>query len=158
MPLKPLRLIAVGRLRTPHWIGAAEHYVTRNSRWRQFIETDVRDGNASLPILARNAIEGKEILAALNPEDIPICLDEHGKSMTTETFASFLQRLSENASRRPCFIIGGAFGLAPDVLKAAAHVLALGPMTLPHELARVLLLEQIYRAESIIRGLPYHHA
>ena len=57
----------------------------------------------------------------------------------------------------PCFIIGGAYGLCPAVRNKARRVLSLGPMTFPHELAQVLLLEQLYRADAILRGAPYHH-
>lgn len=157
MTLKPLRIIAVGRIRTPFWKSAAEHYITRITRWRTFTETIVRDGEPALPILDRNALEGKGILAALAPTDIPICLDERGKQFTSRQFSVFLDELSENVSRRPCFIIGGAFGLDDTVKQAARHTIALGALTLPHELARVVLLEQVYRAEALLRNLPYHH-
>jgi len=110
-----------------------------------------------LPIVDRNALEGKGILSALSASDIPVVLDERGKTFTSRQFSAFLERLSENASRRPCFIIGGAFGLDDSVKQAAAHLIALGPLTMTHELARVVLFEQLYRAESLTRGLPYHH-
>ena len=117
----------------------------------------VKDGDAALPVPERNKIEGQRILAALTPQDICICMDERGKAHTSEQFAAFLERLSENATAAPCFIIGGAFGLDESVRTAARHVISLGPMTLPHELARVVLLEQLYRAEAIVRRVPYHH-
>ncbi|MEG1610753.1 MAG: 23S rRNA (pseudouridine(1915)-N(3))-methyltransferase RlmH [Bilophila sp.] len=157
MTLKPLRILVVGRIRTPFWKSAAEHYSTRISRWRAFTETVVRDGDPALPILDRNALEGKGILAALTPQDIPICLDERGKNFTSRQFSVFLDEISENVSRRPCFIIGGAYGLDDTVKQAARYTLALGTLTFPHELARVVLLEQLYRAEALIRNLPYHH-
>lgn len=157
MTLRPLRIIAVGRIRTPFWKSAAEHYSTRISRWRAFTETIVRDGEPALPILDRNALEGKGILGALTPTDIPVCLDERGKQFTSRQFSIFLDELSENISRRPCFIIGGAFGLDDAVKQAARHTIALGSLTLPHELARVVLFEQLYRAEALLRNLPYHH-
>ncbi len=157
MTLKPLRIVAVGRLRTPFWKAAADHYVERLVRWRAFTETIVRDGDPALPIVDRNALEGKGILAALTPADIPVALDERGKTFTSRQFSTFLEQLSENAGRRPCFIIGGAFGLDDAVKRAARHTIALGPLTMTHELARVVLFEQLYRAESLTRGLPYHH-
>ena len=150
MTLKPLRIVAVGRLKTPFWKAAAEHYVERLARWRAFTESIVRDGDPSLPIVDRNALEGKGILSALSASDIPVVL-------TSRQFSAFLERLSENAGRRPCFIIGGAFGLDDSVKQAASHLIALGPLTMTHELARVVLFEQLYRAESLTRGLPYHH-
>ena len=157
MTLKPLRIIAVGRRKTPFWKAAAEHYADRILRWRSYTETIIRDGDSALPIVDRNALEGKGILAAVTPADIPVVLDEHGKQFSSRQFSAFLERLSENGSRRPCFIIGGAFGFDPAVKRIAAHTIALGPLTLPHELARVVLLEQLYRAESLLRNIPYHH-
>ena len=157
MTLKPLRIVAVGRLRTPFWKAAADHYVERLVRWRAFTETIVRDGDPALPIVDRNALEGKGILAALTPADTPVALDERGKTFTSRQFSPFLEQLSENAGRRPCFIIGGAYGLDEAVRQRAWKLVSLSSMTFPHELARVLLLEQLYRAECIIRKVPYHH-
>ncbi len=157
MALKPLRIVAVGRLRTPHWKAAAAHYLGRLSRWRAVTEIVVRDGDAALSPAARNAAEGRALLAALRPGDVPICLDERGRSLTSRRFADLLQELSEDANRTPCFVVGGAFGLDEAVRAAADRLLAFGPMTLPHELARVVLLEQLYRAEALLRNVPYHH-
>lgn len=158
MTLKPLSIIAVGRLKTPFWKDAAAHYAARLKRWRALREIVVKDGNASLPREERNALEGKNILAALTPSDVVVCLDERGTARVSTDFAAFLAHLSENTNRAPCFIIGGAFGLSDAVREAARHTISLGPMTLPHELARVVLLEQLYRAEAILRKVPYHHA
>lgn len=154
---KPLRIVAVGRLRTPHWVAAAAHYLERLNHWRTVQVQLVKDGDASLPISDRNALEGQRLLAAFAPTDCVICLDEHGKHQTSQEFSKFLQRLSEDANKIPCFVLGGAFGLSPAVGSAAQHTISLGPMTLPHELARVVLLEQLYRAEAIVRRVPYHH-
>lgn len=157
MALKPLRIMAVGQIRTPHWKAAAAHYLERLRRWRDIREHVIKDGQAALPVAERNKIEGQRLLAALAPADCCICMDERGTAHTSEQFAVFLERLSENATSVPCFIIGGAYGLDDSVRAAARHVISLGPMTLPHELARVVLLEQIYRAEAIVRRVPYHH-
>lgn len=155
--LKPLRIVAVGRLRTPHWKAAAAHYLSRLSRWRAVEETCVRDADPAFSPAARCAAEGRALLAALTPADIPICLDERGECLASRRFAALLQDLSEDANRTPCFVVGGAFGLDDAVRAAARHILAFGPLTLPHELARVVLLEQLYRAECLLRHVPYHH-
>lgn len=154
---KPLRIVAVGRLRTRHWVEAAAHYLERLKHWRTVHMHLVKDGDASLPMVERNALEGQRLLAALAPNDHVICLDECGKHMTSQAFSAFLQRRSEDANKVPCFVVGGAFGLSPAIREAAHETISLGPMTLPHELARVLLLEQLYRAEAIVRRVPYHH-
>lgn len=157
MALKPLRILAVGQLRTAHWKSAAAHYMERLRHWRAVRETLIKDGDAALPLPERNRLEGQRLLAALTPTDCCVCMDERGKSYSSTEFAAFLQRISENNARVPCFVLGGAFGLDPAVREASRHVISLGPMTLPHELARVVLLEQLYRAEAILRRVPYHH-
>lgn len=157
MSSKSLRLIVVGRLRIPFWRAAAEYYYKRISCWRVIYETIIKDGNSSLSVSQRKAMEGKNILAALEPIDIPICLDEKGKSISSQEFANFLRNYFENTTKRPCFIIGGAFGLDSSVCNIANDCLSLGNITFPHELARVIFLEQVYRAETLLRNIPYHH-
>jgi 23S rRNA (pseudouridine1915-N3)-methyltransferase len=155
--VKKLRIIAVGALRSPHWKAAAAHYLERLKPWRRIHEHVVKDADAGLPEAERTRLEGQRLLQVVRAEDYLICLDERGKSMPSPLFAAFLNEISANASRTPCFVLGGPFGLAERVRSQARLVLSLGPMTLPHELARVLLLEQIYRAEAILRKNPYHH-
>jgi 23S rRNA (pseudouridine1915-N3)-methyltransferase len=84
-----------------------------------------------------------------------VALDEHGKGLTTRQLASEFQTWSESG-RDTVFLLGGADGLAPEILARAELVLALSPMTLPHALARVVLVEQLYRAWSLLAGHPYH--
>lgn len=155
--LRSFRILAVGRIKTSFWQQAAAHYFERLRHNCRVTESIVKDGGASLPPSTRNAEEGSRIISAIGPSDIVVCLDEHGKNRTSRDFATFLEQLTENSTRQPCFIIGGAFGLDKAVLQRADHKMALGPMTYPHELARVLLLEQLYRADAILRGSPYHH-
>lgn len=152
-----IQIIAVGRLREPHWKSAAEAYGKRLRRGYDLVETIIRDGDSSLPGPERSAVEGDRILQALKGTVMPVCLDERGESMTSASFARFLRQAFDTA-RTPCFVIGGAYGLSDAVRDRAAKLLSFGPMTLPHELARVLLFEQLYRADSIMHGRPYHHA
>ncbi|MFV0421207.1 23S rRNA (pseudouridine(1915)-N(3))-methyltransferase RlmH [Oleidesulfovibrio sp.] len=155
--MKAIRIIAVGKLKTAHWKAAADHYLTRLNRAFKIDETIIKDGNAALPAAERNAQEGERILAALAPQDLPICMDELGKQFTSQNFSAFLAPMWEDANRRPCFIIGGAYGLSDAVRDVARHTIALSGMTFPHEMARVILYEQLYRADAIIKGTPYHH-
>lgn len=157
MSLKPLRLITVGRPRAGFWRDAAAHYLERLARWRAVTESVIRDADPALPPERKVQEEGRNILRILTPDDIVICLDEHGASRTSRDFARWLNEMSADATRRPCFVVGGPFGLDEAVLTRARHLVAFGPQTLPHELARVLLLEQLYRAESLLRNTPYHH-
>ena len=157
MSLKPLRLITVGRPRAGFWRDAAAHYLERLVRWRAVTESVVRDADPALPPERKVQEEGRNILRILTPDDIVICLDERGTSRTSRDFARWLDEMSADATRRPCFVVGGPFGLDETVRTRARHLVAFGPQTLPHELARVLLLEQLYRAESLLRNTPYHH-
>ena len=154
---KPLRLISVGRLKTPFWKDAAAHYLARITRWRRLECTEVRAGDAALPPDRRNSLEGRRILEALAPQDVPLVLDERGLSLTSPQLAALLRQLDQEARGRACFIVGGAWGLDEAVRGRAYRLISLSAMTLPHELARVVLLEQLYRAECILRKVPYHH-
>jgi len=154
--MKRIKIIAVGRLKTPHWKDAAAHYMKRLSHSLRLEEIIVRDAALALPVTERKIREGASILKQTRPDNALICLDEGGKQMSSRTFAEFLSCLA-TSGKIPCFAIGGAYGLASDVLNAATHTLAFGPMTFPHELARVILLEQLYRAERILAGSGYHH-
>ena len=150
-------MISVGKIKTPFWKDAAAHYAGRIARWRPLALTEVRDGDAALPAGQRATLEGKRLLESLQPRDVPIVLDERGAALTSPELARCLRQLDESGRGRPCFLIGGAYGLDGDVRRRAWKCLSLSAMTLPHELARVLLLEQIYRAECILRNVPYHH-
>ena len=99
--------------------------------------------------------EGERILAQVPPGATLAACAEGGKGMTSSAFATWLQTARDEA-RDLAIAIGGAFGLSDSVMKAAAMRLSLAPFTLPHELARVVLAEQVYRSGTISRGEPYH--
>ena len=99
--------------------------------------------------------EADAIRAALRPDETLIALMEQGDTLASVPFA---QRLEQFGNQRLAFVIGGADGLTPE-LKAQAHWrLSLSPMTFPHELARLMLVEQLFRAQAIVQGSPYHRA
>jgi 23S rRNA (pseudouridine1915-N3)-methyltransferase len=154
--MKNLRLLVVGPVKAPWFREAATHYLSALCRHVTAEEVVVRDGKGAEPA-RRLAEEGRAILSKLGPRDYLIVLDERGRSLASRALADRLGQLFEDPGRRPCFVVGGAFGLAPDVLARADWTLALGPGTLPHELARVVLYEQLYRAATILAGTPYHH-
>ena len=151
-----VRLLCVGKLKTPFWREAAAHYRERLGRWRRVELVEVRDGDAPLPPAARSAQEGRRLMEVLAREAAPVALDEGGEMLGSPGLAALLRRFDE-AAVRPCFVVGGPFGLSPEVRDACSRRLSLSAMTWPHELARVLLLEQLYRAECILRNIPYHH-
>lgn len=103
-------------------------------------------------------VEGKALLGSVGAGGCIVALDERGKLMSSEDFARFLEKLALEGYRSCHFLIGAADGHAPAVREKAHHLLSLSPMTWPHQLAAVMLIEQLYRAGQILKGHPYHRA
>jgi len=101
--------------------------------------------------------EGKEILSKLKPSDIVVILDDKGKEFTSTAFASFLENKMAIGTKRLVFIIGGAYGFSEEVYLRSNEKVSLSKMTFSHQLIRLVFMEQIYRAFTIIKGEPYHH-
>ncbi|EHJ46891.1 SPOUT methyltransferase [Solidesulfovibrio carbinoliphilus subsp. oakridgensis] len=154
--MKPVRLLVVGAAKAPWFRDAAAHYLMALRRYLPAEEVVVRDGKAS-EAARRKTEEGKALLGKIGARDFLVVLDEGGTSLTSRALAGRLRTMVEDPGRSPSFVVGGAFGLSPEVLARADMTLALGPGTLPHELARVVLYEQLYRAAAINAGAPYHH-
>jgi 23S rRNA (pseudouridine1915-N3)-methyltransferase len=101
--------------------------------------------------------EGQMILDWLQPDDYLVALDERGKQKTSEELAAFIEQRANESRKRVIFLIGGAFGLDEKVIKRADFTWSLSKLVFPHQLVRLLLAEQLYRACTIIRGEKYHH-
>lgn len=147
---------AVGKPRDAALAAATRDYEERASRYWPLVYAEVREepSRARQPdeVLLREATR----LRAAVPKGAGIWLcDSAGKRHTSEEFAKWMQRAREDA-RDVAFLIGGAFGLDADLKKEAAGAISLSSLTFPHELARLVLAEQMYRAGTIIRGEPYH--
>ncbi len=104
------------------------------------------------------ADEGERLLGKLGPRDRLVALVVSERGWSSEHLAKRLESWSHLGATRICFALGSADGLAPSVVERAAERWSFGPMTLPHDLARALAWEQLYRANAILRGAPYHHA
>jgi len=113
--------------------------------------------SAKTDIREKRSIESAQILKQLTAGDRLIVLDERGESISSEKFASWIETSMNEGVKRVVFAIGGPFGHAPELRQRAWKKLAFSPMVLNHEIARVLLAEQIYRASTIIWGGKYHH-
>jgi 23S rRNA (pseudouridine1915-N3)-methyltransferase len=150
-----LIVAAVGKPRNAELAAAIEHYESRAARYWPLDIREVRDeaGRGASPEQVRER-EGERLSSRIAGANVIAC-DERGIGMTSQKFASFLQEARERA-RDVAFVIGGAFGLADALRDGAQTRLALAPWTLPHELARLVLAEQLYRAGTIVRGEPYH--
>lgn len=155
-PLK-IRLIVVGRLREPHWVPAANDYAQRLRHYLDLEIVEIKDrvgkGKSDTEAVAA---EGNDIQQALRSEASTIVLDIAGKQLSSTEFARWLQNFFENGQRTLDFVLGGPLGLSADLIKRADARLSLSTMTLPHELARIVLLEQLYRGCTILRGEKYH--
>lgn len=151
-----IRVISVGRDRTGPLVEASKDYGERIRRYVGFELVEVRESplrKGSAPDGVRR-IEAERIEEALGP-GVTVAIDERGRSLSSEQWAAHLDRWR---GERPTaqFMIGGPVGLARDLVRRADDRWSLGPLTLPHRLARVVVLEQLYRALTILRGEPYH--
>lgn len=102
--------------------------------------------------------EAESIIGYLQNDDYLVALDEHGKQMTSEGLAQFIQKRSHESTRRLVFLIGGAYGLDNKVLARAQFQWSLSQLVFPHQLVRLILSEQVYRACTILRNEKYHHS
>lgn len=152
-----ISVIAVGRLKERFWREAAEEYLKRLGPYADVRITEIADRDPGRGGQAKAlADEAADILKATPADAHVITLEIDGAQMTSEAFSARLAALGLEGRSNVAFVIGGSHGLAPDVAARANERLSLGRMTLPHNMARVVLLEQIYRAFRIARGEPYH--
>ncbi len=151
-----ITIAAVGRLRTPHWQAAQADYLQRLRRYTRVELVEVRDEvGGHVPDEVAIEREGEALLQSV--ADLPwvVALDATGRQAGSVRLARYLGKKVE-VYRDVGFVIGGPLGLAPAVLERANEQLSLSRLTFPHELARVILLEQLYRAATILSGEPYH--
>jgi 23S rRNA (pseudouridine1915-N3)-methyltransferase len=146
----------VGKPRDPNLAGAIREYEARAARYWPIEVHEVRDepARSGSADLVRER-EGERLLAAIPTSAQVVTCELTGRTMSSEAFARWMQDQRERA-RDVAIVIGGAFGLGDVVKHRASLSIALAPWTLPHELARLVLAEQMYRAGTIARGEPYH--
>ena len=150
-----IKFVWVGKLKKKYWQQSFVHYWSNLSKFYDLQEVIVKDVTHGTQVQRINK-EGELILDKITPRDFVVTLDEKGNLLSSRKLAQNLRNWIESGVR-PCFIIGGAYGLSQDVQKKAKFCLSLSPMTFPHEMARVILLEQLYRAATILKNFPYHH-
>jgi 23S rRNA (pseudouridine1915-N3)-methyltransferase len=149
-----LVLLAVGKLR-PSYREAMDDYLRRLGRHVKVREVEVREASRAPTVDARRSEEAGRLLARRPAGARLVALARLGAGWSSEELARRLGRWMQEA-RPVALAIGGSHGLAPDLLADAGDRWSLGPLTLPHELARVVVAEQLYRAVTILRGEPYH--
>ena len=149
-------VLAVGRPRQAALADAIRDYEARAARYWTLDVIEVKEESARSvsPEMVRDR-EGERLLSRTPADAQVVACDPGGESMTSETFAAWMSDLRDRA-HNVAFVIGGAYGLGNSLRARAGKRLSLAPWTLPHELARLILVEQLYRAGSIGRGEPYH--
>lgn len=153
-----LRLVAVGRLKHGHAADGCATYAERLGRLMPFEAIEVRDARRTRtgdPIRWK-AEEAAALRAAVPEGGLLIALDERGRQFTSRGFAQWLGKARDRGVPHASFVVGGPDGLDPDLRGAADLVWALGQLTMPHDLARLVLMEQLYRAANILGGTRYH--
>src|ERR1700674_2637730 len=153
-----MRLVVavVGKARNPALGEAIRDYETRAARYWPLDVHEVREERASGSSVERVKEKESVRLSERIPDSAQtVACEQGGRTLDSAQFAEFLLRARDD-DRDLAFLIGGAFGLATDVSARATLKLSLAPWTLPHELARLVLVEQIYRAGTLVRGEPYH--
>jgi 23S rRNA (pseudouridine1915-N3)-methyltransferase len=151
-----IRFLSVGKTDDREYARGIERYRGRIEAWAKVEERAVRAEPERGDAAAGR--EARRLLAEIDDRDRVVALDEKGKLRTTAEFARFLGEHLDRDSRRLVFVVGGASGLDASVLARAEEILSLSPMTFPHQVARLLLIEQVYRALSVRAGLRYHRA
>ena len=151
-----ITILAVGKIKEKHFAEGVDEYTKRlkpyvNLKVVELVQVAFSNGNRE----KAKTEEGKKIVNYLekNKEKYIIILDEHGLDFTSHQFSKYLQKLNKPI----IFVIGGALGLSKEVLDSADYTMALSQFTFPHELARLVLVEQIYRAATIANNKTYHY-
>jgi len=156
-----ITFITVGKLKEKHIKAAVDEYAKRLSKYAKFNIIEVADEPAREKISDAEAQmvlreEGERILKYIKESGYVIATDISGTQMGSEEFAGKITKLSVDGYSHIYFIIGGSLGLCPKVTQKADYLLSFSKMTFPHQLMRVILAEQVYRAFRIISGEPYH--
>ena len=150
-----IEIIAVDRLRSPWAREAVDEYLGRVRRYSAVERKDVKRAGEDAAAVLR---EGERLLklVAPGPGDRLVALDPAGAPLDSAGWAHLLGGYASEGAGRVVFVVGGAGGLSEAVREAATRIVGLGPQTVSHELAQVVLAEQLYRAWTILRGEPYH--
>ena len=150
-----ITLAVIGKTEVGFVRQGIEEYVKRLQHYVQFNIQYIGDVNMSEA--QQKVAEGKSLLAALDTSDHVVLLDEHGTERTSMDYSQWLQRRMASGCKRMVFVVGGPYGFSQEVYDRANEKISLSKMTFPHELVRLIFVEQLYRAFTILRHEPYHH-
>lgn len=150
-----MRLIWIGRTKNEHLRALVDEYLKRLNRFTPCEVAELREGAGRDAACEVRAEEGARILQALRPGELTVLLDVEGRQWSSPELAAEIENWQARGTKAVAFVIGGHYGVAPEVKARADIRWSLSRLTLTHEMARVVLAEQLYRAYTIMRGLPY---
>lgn len=145
------RFVWIGKTKDRNWKALQDEYLQRLSHFVKCEITEIKDSAGH----ETPEIEGKRILEILNPKTFAVLLDVGGKAISSHDLAGVIENWQDRGLKEVTFIIGGANGVSEEIRGKADYLLSLSFLTFTHEMARVVLLEQLYRGYSIIKGFPY---
>ncbi|MDR2968028.1 MAG: 23S rRNA (pseudouridine(1915)-N(3))-methyltransferase RlmH [Tannerellaceae bacterium] len=151
--------IVIGKTDTSYFTEAVDEYKRRLMHYIPFemnVIPDIKNVR-NLPEMQQKEKEGELILKAIQPGDYLVLLDERGKEFTSLQFASYMEKKTHTVARRLVFAVGGPYGFSEAVYRAASEKISLSRMTFSHQMIRMIFIEQLYRAMTILKGEPYHH-
>ena len=154
-----IALFQTGKTTDKHISELADLYSNRIKKYTGFEIITIPDvkNTKNMPVQEQKAKEATKIIQSVTDDDYIILLDERGKELRTLEFSGTLEKMFFLPKKRIVFIIGGPWGFSEAVYKRADYKMSLSKMTYPHQLVRLLFLEQLYRVFTIIKGEPYHH-
>ena len=154
-----ITLTVIGKTEVGYVRQGIDEYVKRLQHYVQFDIRYISDvkGTRNMSEAQQKVAEGRALLATLESSDHVVLLDEHGTERTSMDFSQWLQRRMASGSKRLVLVVGGPYGFSQEVYDRANEKVSLSKMTFPHELVRLIFVEQLYRAFTILKGEPYHH-
>jgi 23S rRNA (pseudouridine1915-N3)-methyltransferase len=154
-----IALLQIGKTSDKHISDVVDLYASRIKKYSVFEVITLTDlkNTKNMSVQEQKLKEGKRIIQSLGNEDYVIFLDEKGKEFRTLEFSEWMGKIFMLPKKRIVFVIGGPWGFSDDVYNRADFKMSLSKMTFPHQLVRLLFLEQLYRMFTIIKGEPYHH-
>ncbi|MDE7411971.1 MAG: 23S rRNA (pseudouridine(1915)-N(3))-methyltransferase RlmH [Paramuribaculum sp.] len=152
-------VLAVGQIKTDYISRGIEIYKRRLEHYVDFELIDVPDikNTKSLTQQRQKELEGEAIAKVLSAGDVILLMDEHGKEYTSREFSEMISKRMLSGIKRLVLVIGGPYGFSDDTYNRATGKVSLSKLTFPHEMARLIVVEQLYRAFTILKGEPYHH-
>ena len=155
-----IKLLYIGKEDAGVFHEAIQQYIDKLKHYADFAIENIpyqKNSGKVLTVEQQKTKEGELFLKRLAPSDFVVLLDEQGKECTSRSFAQFIAQKQLNGTKNLIFVIGGAFGFSNEIYQRKNDKIALSQLTFPHIMARLVFVEQLYRAFSILNNEPYHH-